>query len=123
MAGPKKPAIFVMSILTRLRNKYRSKSNDKGIIEHTAEYFEMEYLKFGKKLRVCFMAPNLTKARIKAEFILPTINGEKVLHITKLDSKRLGQSLTWNRDGSDYSQYQRKSENIKVYRKIEKDRT
>lgn len=105
-----------MTILSRLREKYRSK----GIIEHSAEYFEMEYLKFGGKLFVCFMAPNKEAAKIKSKSVLRTINGDKVLNIRKLDAKRLGQTLTWNRDGSAYSKYQSKRENIKVYRKKQK---
>lgn len=111
-----------MTLLTRLRKKYnlKDKPESDGIIEHTAGYFEMEYLKFGSKLFMCFLAPDLEKARIKAKSVLRTHNGEKVLNIRKLDAKNLGKSLTWNRDGTAYSRYQSKRNNVVVYKKDKK---
>jgi hypothetical protein len=79
-----------------------------GIRVYTSEYFEMTYLKFGISLNMVFMAPDMQKARIKAKSVLRNHNGSKVLKIRKLDSKRLGPDITWNRSGSPHSRYQSK---------------
>lgn len=96
-----------MQLGKAIRDNKRARESE-GIKEFTADYFELTYKKYNDVLTMVFMAPDLKKARIKAKSVLRNHNGSKILDIRKLDSKRLGPDITWNRRGSPYSRYQSK---------------
>lgn len=87
-----------MSFFSRMREKNKNKRE--GIVDNTVYFFEMTYTKDAKDYHVCFMAPNLQKAEIKAKLIKTELaKGSRLKSVKQLDQKNLAKSLTWNKKG------------------------
>jgi hypothetical protein len=97
-----------------LRDNRRKSLEDKGILIHSADYFEMIYTKYDNVLTIVFMAPDEKKAKVKAKSVLHTHNGSKIISIRRLDPKRLGPDITWNRSGEKHARFQKGFRKLRV---------